>query len=599
MPGIENYVEQIRKATYGRDVREAIASGIEECYSDVTQAKTIADDSIEAAEAKAQEAASSAAAAATASQDAITAKDTAVQKAGEASQSATAAAQSASEASAVRDSIPVDYTSLSNSVDDLKSALSIPYINLFDKSAVLDGKYVTGDGNVDDGPLYYLTDYIPVNGAVRIQFTALDSPQINTVIVRYNSNKVFQDRLVSSAGADFVLAYNGYIRINCLKSNVDPDSLIITAGYGKPDYSNYNVANDVEARDKVDALTESIYHVDGFAFKIGNYTVTLGFVPTYNAATLSRFCIDGFILIRAGETISTKWSNVEFLMIFCDKNGIALQADGTYQQTYTATEDCYAYIVFKSDSISDYSAGNWLGAHSYYFHKYRASDSIWKGKTWYSFGTSMSDINTDGTTGNNLANGRWPLIVDELGGMTRTNKAIGGGGIVPSADHHGNVKANIMQCPYDVDLVTFECGLNDWGTITLGDLGDKSDSTFIGNFTQCIEYLTYHTRAKLVFISMVPLTLTNYDTGERRDVFFENSFGYTYRDYVNAMIEVCQYYGVEVIDASANALSNGRLNKDTLKDTTHFNWLGGMICGRYIWSKLKDILPLPKFPNNR
>lgn len=33
MPGIENYVEQIRKATYGRDVREAIANGIEECAS--------------------------------------------------------------------------------------------------------------------------------------------------------------------------------------------------------------------------------------------------------------------------------------------------------------------------------------------------------------------------------------------------------------------------------------------------------------------------------------------------------------------------------------------------------------------------------------
>lgn len=480
-------------------------------------------------------------------------------------------------------------------LSDLKST----YKNLFDQSAVLDGKFVDNSGSVTDGPLYYLTDYIPVDGAIRVQFDALDDPEVSTVIARYNSEKVFQDRLVSRQGNNFALAWDGYIRINCLKSNVDPNTLMITAGFGRPEYSSYNIANDAEARDKVDALAEYVHHVDDFAFKIGNYNVMLGFVPTYNASTLSRFCIDGFIFIRAGETISTKWSNVEFLMIFCDKNGVALQAEGTYQQTYTASEDCYAYIVFKSDSISNYSAGNWIGAHSYYFHKFRAGDSIWKGKTWYSFGTSMSDINPDGVTGNNQANGRWPLIVDELGGMIRTNQAIGGGGIVPSADHGGNVKDNIMQCPYDVDLVTFECGLNDWGTITLGSLGDKSNDTFIGNFTQCIEYLTYSTRAKIVFVSMVPLTFSNYDTGERRDVFFENSFGYTYRDYINAMIEVCQYYGVEVIDASANALSNGRLNKDTLKDTTHFNWLGGMAMGRYIWTKLKDILPLPKFPNNR
>lgn len=66
-----------------------------------------------------------------------------------------------------------------------------------------------------------------------------------------------------------------------------------------------------------------------------------------------------------------------------------------------------------------------------------------------------------------------------------------------------------LPSTYEVDLVTFECGLNDWGNITLGEIGDKSNDSFIGNFTQCIEY--------------------------------------------------------------------------------H---------GRYIWSKLKDVLPLPKFPNN-
>lgn len=44
MATIAQDIEQIRKAEYGKNVREAIADGIEKCYSDISSAKTIADD---------------------------------------------------------------------------------------------------------------------------------------------------------------------------------------------------------------------------------------------------------------------------------------------------------------------------------------------------------------------------------------------------------------------------------------------------------------------------------------------------------------------------------------------------------------------------
>lgn len=47
MATIEQNVAAIRQAVYGRDVREAIAEGIEKCYTDVLQAKTIADTVLE------------------------------------------------------------------------------------------------------------------------------------------------------------------------------------------------------------------------------------------------------------------------------------------------------------------------------------------------------------------------------------------------------------------------------------------------------------------------------------------------------------------------------------------------------------------------
>lgn len=50
MAGIANDVKQIRQALYGREVREAIAHGIEQCYSDVMSGKTIAETAAQQAD---------------------------------------------------------------------------------------------------------------------------------------------------------------------------------------------------------------------------------------------------------------------------------------------------------------------------------------------------------------------------------------------------------------------------------------------------------------------------------------------------------------------------------------------------------------------
>ena len=46
MATVAQDVAAIRNAVYGGDVREAIADGIEKCYTNVSSAKTIADPSI-------------------------------------------------------------------------------------------------------------------------------------------------------------------------------------------------------------------------------------------------------------------------------------------------------------------------------------------------------------------------------------------------------------------------------------------------------------------------------------------------------------------------------------------------------------------------
>lgn len=56
-------IAQIRTAIYGREVRESIAHGLEQCYSDTTSGKTTADAAAELANEKAQDANDAAAAA--------------------------------------------------------------------------------------------------------------------------------------------------------------------------------------------------------------------------------------------------------------------------------------------------------------------------------------------------------------------------------------------------------------------------------------------------------------------------------------------------------------------------------------------------------
>lgn len=46
MSKISEYLKKIKEAVYGYEVRDAIHDSIEQCYSDVTTAKTLADEAI-------------------------------------------------------------------------------------------------------------------------------------------------------------------------------------------------------------------------------------------------------------------------------------------------------------------------------------------------------------------------------------------------------------------------------------------------------------------------------------------------------------------------------------------------------------------------
>ncbi|HAE24043.1 MAG TPA: hypothetical protein DCG33_01775 [Prevotellaceae bacterium] len=100
------------------------ADSAEGYANDASNSAFQADQSAQTASTKASEAAESVERAARSATTASNASETATTKASEASQSATNAATSAQTAQQVKDSIPADYTELSDSVEDLKNAIS-------------------------------------------------------------------------------------------------------------------------------------------------------------------------------------------------------------------------------------------------------------------------------------------------------------------------------------------------------------------------------------------------------------------------------------------------------------------------------------------
>lgn len=218
----------------------------------------------------------------------------------------------------------------------------------------------------------------------------------------------------------------------------------------------------------------------------------------------------------------------------------------------------------------------------------------WNGKTWWCFGTSISDINPFDNTGHNGHSGKYPLYLDCVSGMRRINGAIGTGGFLSSQPDNLNVTKNVLQTPYDADLATIEILPNDnfRSASTLGDITDTTADTICGALNVCLNYLTSKTRARIAVIFV---------TWRFTDLDFSDDYSYVnptaqnhvlYREAVDKLKKVCELFGVPTIDANANALEWGkRIIGVTYNDFIHPNYLGGEIFGRYIWKKLREIEP--------
>lgn len=125
MSAISNFLNQIKTAIYGEEVRGAIHDAIEQCYTDVANAKTLADQSTTSA----NNAAASANSAATKANNAASSANSAAQSATTAANTANAAANNASNAKEAANSAAQVATSAANQANDAAASVNTAKTN--------------------------------------------------------------------------------------------------------------------------------------------------------------------------------------------------------------------------------------------------------------------------------------------------------------------------------------------------------------------------------------------------------------------------------------------------------------------------------------
>ena len=205
-------------------------------------------------------------------------------------------------------------------------------------------------------------------------------------------------------------------------------------------------------------------------------------------------------------------------------------------------------------------------------------DDHWRGKSWYAYGTSLTNSET----------GRYTSYLAALSGMVLTNKGVSGGALLANRKVYNSVM-NSTDGKTNADLITLETGANDrhvnWGTIY-----DDTDQTYCGCLNQCIRYLQANTNAQIVVMTSTP------------NVQSSPSYVYSTANLnfhqMNQMVkEICEINGVYYIPMGdgigygyGRVYGNGtEIGNAYRRDWIHHTNLGGYNLAQGVWSYLKDI----------
>lgn len=269
------------------------------------------------------------------------------------------------------------------------------------------------------------------------------------------------------------------------------------------------------------------------------------------------------------DLVCTSYSNYTDDFLTIPKNtyyrlSISLKDDSA--SMLSLTDD---YINTNLDIVSkDYY--NWISSNSKLKVKWMAlGDSITQG--YYSFwkdGVAKSGVSREKCWVNLVSiNNEWEL----------TNNGWGGQGYLDLAGETRGYEYIDTLDFSDYNLVTLAYGINDWkGNQVVGSYTDnveETQTTVCGAMKHCIEkIMSSNPNCKIIVILPFNCIGYEYNYGDKSTNY---ALGYdfpksgTLETFVQKMIEVCNYYGIEYIDETHYSCINRENLRDLLPDGVH------------------------------
>jgi lysophospholipase L1-like esterase len=208
--------------------------------------------------------------------------------------------------------------------------------------------------------------------------------------------------------------------------------------------------------------------------------------------------------------------------------------------------------------------------------------SKWKHAVWHVIGDSITwqdkHIYADLKT---IAKGYQTIVDKKVKFSEVRNAGISGASMAKSSNFptaNGSLCAAGIDPAVsysDVDLITLFAGTNDFKLNvplgTLGQIGDTAfdDTTFYGAYRMLVEYLLTSKPTIKIYL-FTPLQRDN----SGYDVNYTNSAGYKLIDYVNAVKEVGQMYGLPALDLFATSGFTALTLNTYTRDGLHPNDIG-------------------------
>ena len=218
----------------------------------------------------------------------------------------------------------------------------------------------------------------------------------------------------------------------------------------------------------------------------------------------------------------------------------------------------------------------------------------WSNKSYISHGDSITWQDgkeyIQGEHIGEIAKG-YQTVLQENTGLDRIYNQGKSGWSMATVNGNGVVNTIIAVSSYfQFDLCTIACGTNDFKLNvplgTIGVIGDVTfdDTTFYGAYRKAVEYILMNS-PKIRLVLMTPLQRNN----SGYDVNYINSAGHKLIDYVNAVKEIGEIYGLPVCDMYRNSgFTKLTLNTYTM-DGLHPNDVGYKRMGDYLTQFLNSI----------